>query len=774
MSKITETMSLIDFPKEAAEFFEEVLAKIEADAELNGDLLKLEEMYVEKLCCPELEERVDAFGEKSGLHKFTVGMLLVLCCSGFLKKKYLEKGYTVEFFADNMRDLTYKAKECKNMHGFYGAMRLVWYNEFFTMERFALGRLQYEHYPLDFDYKDVLKKGDDVINIHIPSSGPLLPEEVKKSLKMAYEFFGPNYGDRVMFRCATWMLYPPIIKLLPENSNIKAFYELFDIFREAAPANWHLWRIFGVETDDYKSLPQNTSLQKILYKFLNEGNQFGVVTIISLNTLKIKKGSLKANDIIEKAKKEAEKNKRESILETKEELHKLKLETEKEVKEKKQEIKEAEERLLKREDNIDRRDLALQTREDALSERENSLIERQKEIQEQEEQMEEIRKQEMEKLESIGGFTRQQARDAIMKSVEEKMAKEVASYIKEQESIAKIESDNIAKEMLVNSMQRYAADVTNNQTVYVISLPNDEMKGRIIGREGRNVRTIEAVTGVDLIIDDTPEAIVISSFDPLRREIARLTLETLISDGRIHPARIEEVYDKVCNDIKASIREYGKNAIYSLGLSKMDADLIEIVGKLHFRTSYSQNALQHSIEVANISGLLASELGENVNLAKRAGLLHDIGKAIDYEMEGSHIQIGAELAKKYGEDEVVINSILSHHGDHDATSIISSIVAIADTISASRPGARNDTSENYFQRLEKLESIGASIPGVDKAYAVQAGRELRVTVKPEQIDDLTSFQIAREIKEKIEAEMQYPGTIKVTVIRETRAQEEAK
>ena len=516
----------------------------------------------------------------------------------------------------------------------------------------------------------------------------------------------------------------------------------------------------------------NTVLISILVFIL--GIVIGVVAVNWLNTLKIKKDKTKANDIIEKAKKEAEKSKRESILEVKEEVHKLKLETDKEVKEKKQEVKEAEERLLKREENIDRRNLSLQAREDAVIERENNLVERQKEIQELEEQMEELKKQEMEKLESIANFTKQQAHDTIMKTVEEKMVKEVASYIKERESIAKIESDNIAKEMIVNSMQRYAADVTNNKTVYVISLPNDEMKGRIIGREGRNVRTIEAVTGVDLIIDDTPEAIVISSFDPLRREIARLTLETLISDGRIHPGRIEEVYDKVCNDIKASIREYGKNAIYSLGLSKMDADLIEIVGRLHFRTSYGQNALQHSMEVANIAGLLASELGENVNLAKRAGLLHDIGKAIDYEMEGSHVQIGAELAKKYGEDDVVINSIMSHHGDKDATSIIASIVAIADTISASRPGARNDSTENYFQRLEQLESIGNSINGVDKAYAVQAGRELRVTVKPEQVDDLTSFQIAREIKEKIEAEMQYPGTIKVTVIRETRAQEEAK
>ena len=388
--------------------------------------------------------------------------------------------------------------------------------------------------------------------------------------------------------------------------------------------------------------------------------------------------------------------------------------------------------------------------------------------------MEEIKKQQLEKLEGISKFTKEQAHDEIMKVVEADMNKEIALYIKEREAEAKLEADEQAKEVIVECMQRYSADVTNNQTVSVISLPNDEMKGRIIGREGRNVRTIESVTGVDLIIDDTPEAIVISSFDPLRREIARLTLETLISDGRIHPARIEEVYDKMCNDVKGQIREYGKDAVYSLGLSKMDPELIDIVGRLHFRTSYGQNALKHSIEVANISGLLAAELGENVNLAKRAGLLHDIGKAIDYEMEGSHVQIGVDLAKKYHEDKVVINAIASHHGDTSAESIIATIVAIADSISASRPGARNDSSENYFQRLEQLEEIGNSISGVDKAYAVQAGREIRVMVKPEEVDDLTSYQIARDIKGRIEAEMQYPGTIKVTVIRETRATEEAK
>jgi len=500
----------------------------------------------------------------------------------------------------------------------------------------------------------------------------------------------------------------------------------------------------------------------------------GVIAVIAVNAIKRKKDETLVVSIIDNAKKEAEKLKRDSILEYKEEIHKMKLEADKEIKEKKSEIKDSEERLLQRENNIDRRDITLQNREEDLSKRENNLLDKLKEIQEKESEMDEIRKQQMEKLESISKYTKEQAHDAIMKIVEADMSKEVALYIKEREADAKLEADAKAKEMIVGCMQRYAADVTNNQTVSVISLPNDEMKGRIIGREGRNVRTIESVTGVDLIIDDTPEAIVISSFDPLRREIARLTLETLISDGRIHPARIEEVYDKMCNEVKQQIREYGKDAVYSLGLSKIDPELIDVVGRLHFRASYGQNALKHSLEVANISGLLAAELGENVNLAKRAGLLHDIGKAIDYEMEGSHVQIGVDLVKKYNEDEVVINSIASHHGDCDANSIISSIVAIADAISASRPGARNDSSENYFQRLQQLEEIGNSIKGVDKAYAVQAGREIRVMVKPEEIDDLASYQIARDIREKIESEMQYPGTIKVTVIRETRACEEAK
>ena len=500
----------------------------------------------------------------------------------------------------------------------------------------------------------------------------------------------------------------------------------------------------------------------------------GLVVITVINILKKKNEAKTADSIIDVAKKDAEKLKRDTLFETKEEIHKLKMDADKEIKEKKGEIKEQEERLLQRENNIDRRDLAMQNRENSLEERENNLLDKQQKIQEAKEEMEEIKRKELEELEKISKYTKEQAREAVMKMVEDKMTKEIAAYIKEREAEAKLEVDEKSKDLLVGTMQKYAADITSEQTVSVITLPNDEMKGRLIGREGRNIRTIESVTGVDLIIDDTPEAIVISSFDPLRREIARLTLETLIKDGRIHPARIEELYAKTCADIRTAIKEYGKNALYELGLSKMDPELASIVGKLHFRSSYGQNALKHSMEVANLAGILAGELGENVNLAKRAGLLHDIGKAVDFEMEGSHVKIGVDLAKKYGEDEVVINAIASHHGDTAPTSIIASIVAIADSISASRPGARNDSSENYVQRLEELEAIGNKVAGVEKAYAVQAGRELRVMVKPEEIDDLTAHQIARQIKEQIENELKYPGTIKVTVIRETRCTEEAK
>ena len=388
--------------------------------------------------------------------------------------------------------------------------------------------------------------------------------------------------------------------------------------------------------------------------------------------------------------------------------------------------------------------------------------------------MEEIKQQQLDLLQEISGFSKDKAKEMVMTKVKEAMSLEIAEYIKERENEAKLEVDKKAKDLLVSSMQKFASDVSNEQTVTVVTLPNDELKGRIIGREGRNIRTLEAITGVDLIIDDTPEAVVLSSFDPLRREIARVTLETLLKDGRIHPTRIEEVYDKVCKDMKAKITEYGNNALFELGLTKVEPELIETLGRLHFRTSYGQNVLQHSIEVAHLSGIIAGELGENVTLAKRAGLFHDIGKAIDHEIEGSHVDIGVDIAKKYHEHETVIDAIASHHGDTDAKSVIAVIVAIADALSASRPGARNDSLENYIKRLEQLEAVGNDIDGVDKTYALQAGRELRVIVKPEEIDDLTAHKVAREIKEKVESTMQYPGTIKITVVRETRAQEEAK
>ena len=500
----------------------------------------------------------------------------------------------------------------------------------------------------------------------------------------------------------------------------------------------------------------------------------GAASVLVYNNSRSNNALKKADDIIDKAKKDAEKTKRDSILELKEESHKLKLETEREIKERKQEITVLEDKLLQREKNLDKRDEILQNRDKMLEERDNSLVLKQKEIQKAEEEMEELKRKELELLENISGFSKEKARDMIMKRVESDLEVEITSMIKERENEAKLEIDKKAKDMLVMTMQKYASDVTNEKTVSVVTLPNDDMKGRIIGREGRNIRTIEAVTGVDLIIDDTPEAIVLSSFDPLRREIAKQTIDTLIKDGRIHPARIEELYDKTCKEFNQKIIEYGNQAAFELGLSKIAPELVEVLGKLYFRTSYGQNALQHSKEVAHLSGIIAAEIGENVNLAKRAGLLHDIGKAIDFETEGSHVQIGVDLAKKYHEDKVVINAIESHHGDTEATSLISVIVAIADALSASRPGARNDSIENYIKRLQQLEEIANSFDGIDKSYAIQAGRELRVLVKPEEVDDMKSFKLARDIKNRIEAEMQYPGTVKVTVVRETRAVEEAK
>jgi len=500
----------------------------------------------------------------------------------------------------------------------------------------------------------------------------------------------------------------------------------------------------------------------------------GIVLVKVLGLFGEKNFIKRQEEMLEKAKKEADKLKRESILEAKEEAHKVKLELEKEKNEKKQEVKELEDRILQREKNMEKREELYQRREEALDEKEERINKKQEDVQNEKVKVEELKEQQIEVLEKISNLSREKAKDMIMKKCEEAMTLELTAYMKERENEAKLEVDKRAKEMLVSSMQKFAADVASEQTVTVVSLPNDDLKGRIIGREGRNIKTIEAITGVDLIIDDTPEAVVLSSFDPFRREIARITLETLLKDGRIHPTRIEEIYDKVETEMNARLTEYGNDALFELGITKVDPELVQILGRLHFRTSYGQNALAHSLEVAHLSGVLASELGENVLLAKRAGLFHDIGKAIDHEMEGSHVEIGVDLAKKYKEPEVVINSIASHHGDADAKSVTATIVAIADALSASRPGARNDSLENYIKRLEQLEKIGNDIPGIDKTFAVQAGRELRVIVKPEEIDDLGAHRIAREVKTKIEDTMQYPGTIKVTVIRETRATDEAR
>ena len=501
---------------------------------------------------------------------------------------------------------------------------------------------------------------------------------------------------------------------------------------------------------------------------------FGVISVFIINHIRKNNTSKSISDMLDKAKEDAEKIKKDYLLEGKEEIRILKDECEKEIREKKNEIKASEDRLITRENNMDRRDQSLQSRENVLEEKENNITNKQKELQDEKVKVEELKKEQSALLEKIAGYSKDEARKIVLQKVEETMNNEIASYIKDRENEAKLEADKKSKALLVACMQRYAADVAGDQTVTVVALPNEEMKGRIIGREGRNIRTIEAVTGVDLIIDDTPEAIVISSFDPLRREIARTTLESLIKDGRIHPSRIEELYAKVCEDIKSKIREYGENALFELGINRMDPELVELVGKLHFRTSYGQNALRHSIEVGHLAGMLASEIGENEVIAKRAGLLHDIGKAIDHDVEGSHVTIGADIAKRFKENEIVIDAIESHHGDKEVKSVIAVLVAVADALSASRPGARNDSLENYLKRLEDLENIANSINGVEKTFAVQAGREIRVIVKPQDVDDLGSYKVARDIKERIENELQYPGTIKVTVIRETRAIEEAK
>ncbi len=488
----------------------------------------------------------------------------------------------------------------------------------------------------------------------------------------------------------------------------------------------------------------------------------------------LKKTGNVAAKIIEEAKKAAEENRKQSLLDSKQEIYRLKQEADKDIKERKKEVQDLENKISQREVRLDNRSSNLDRREEMLNQKERKIDDRKLEIEKQYSKVEEIIHEQEAKLIEISGINVEKAREIILSRVEEDMTMEVASYIKEQEEKAKNEAGRIAQSLLANAIQQYANETVNEKTVSVVALPNDEMKGRIIGREGRNIRTIEACTGVDIIIDDTPEAVVLSCFDPIRREIARRTMETLVSDGRIQPPRIEELVNKYKKELENDIRETGEKAVFETGIGKVHPEMVKLIGRLKFRTSYGQNALTHSLEVAFLAGKLAAEIGLNEITARRAGLLHDIGKAADHEMEGSHVDIGLELANRFREKPEVIDAIGSHHGDHEPTTIYSHLVAAADTLSAARPGARSESLDNYLKRLTQLEEICNEFKGVEKSFALQAGREVRVLVKPEEINDVEAYKLARDMRLMIENNINYPGTIKVVVIRETRVQEIAK
>ena len=482
---------------------------------------------------------------------------------------------------------------------------------------------------------------------------------------------------------------------------------------------------------------------------------------------KIGSAEVKSREIIEEALKTAETKKREAMLEAKEEALRTKNELERETKERRAELQHYENRVLSKEENLDKKQNALEKREQTLQQKEESIAARSREV-------DSLYDRGMEELERIAGLSVEQAKEFLLRSIEDDVKHDKARMIRDLESAAKEEADMKAKEDVVSAIQRCAADSVAESTVSVVQLPNDEMKGRIIGREGRNIRTLEQLTGVELIVDDTPEAVVLSGFDPVRREIAKVALEKLINDGRIHPARIEEMVEKAQREVDTRMREAGEAAVLEVGVHGIHPELVKLIGRMRYRTSYGQNALRHSIEVAELSGILAAEVGVDVRMAKRAGLLHDIGKAVDHEIEGSHVQLGVELCRKYKENQIVINTVESHHGDVEPESLIACIVQAADTISAARPGARRETIETYTNRLAQLEEITNSFEGVEKSFAVQAGREVRIMVVPEKVTDDDMVILAHNVAKRIEQEMQYPGQIRVNVIRESRVQDTAK